>query len=210
VFSVTEVFPQVSLNFAGGASMILRPQDYLIQQNSIVSIQTLIFWGLVWIPRFPKILIFQVKVSCNWQWLKNHCHQSNFSPSPFPCLSHKILFWFYFCFNGCLVCLYENFLDNFSYFCIKLRISYGIWYYQNYLQVQRALLAFPLYLVKYYHSLCLANFLLSALSVKKMTENFFFQFSLHAIFQLKSDTLKCWGYFRVNYCPIFIYSVWSH
>ena len=39
MFSVTDVFPQVSLNFAGGASMILRPQDYLLQQNSVVSIQ---------------------------------------------------------------------------------------------------------------------------------------------------------------------------
>lgn len=33
--SVSDIFPQVSLNFAGGASMILRPQDYLIQQGSI-------------------------------------------------------------------------------------------------------------------------------------------------------------------------------
>lgn len=37
LFSVSDIFPQVSLNFAGGASMILRPQDYLIQQGSIVS-----------------------------------------------------------------------------------------------------------------------------------------------------------------------------
>ncbi|XP_039059799.1 aspartic proteinase 39-like isoform X2 [Hibiscus syriacus] len=35
--SVNEIFPQVSLNFAGGASLILNPQDYLVQQNSIVS-----------------------------------------------------------------------------------------------------------------------------------------------------------------------------
>ncbi|CAA0832628.1 Eukaryotic aspartyl protease family protein [Striga hermonthica] len=33
--SVSEIFPPVSLNFAGGASMILRPQDYLLQQNSV-------------------------------------------------------------------------------------------------------------------------------------------------------------------------------
>ncbi|XP_048233802.1 aspartic proteinase 36 isoform X2 [Ricinus communis] len=32
--SVNDVFPQVSLNFAGGASLILNPQDYLLQQNS--------------------------------------------------------------------------------------------------------------------------------------------------------------------------------
>ena len=31
------MFPTVSLNFAGGASMFLRPQDYLLQQNSVVS-----------------------------------------------------------------------------------------------------------------------------------------------------------------------------
>ncbi|KAK0604328.1 hypothetical protein LWI29_014548 [Acer saccharum] len=33
--SVADLFPQVSFNFAGGASLILNPQDYLIQQNSI-------------------------------------------------------------------------------------------------------------------------------------------------------------------------------
>lgn len=50
MFSVTDVFPQVSLNFAGGASMILRPQDYLLQQNSVVSIQffsPLLFFSLL-------------------------------------------------------------------------------------------------------------------------------------------------------------------
>ncbi|KAG5140829.1 hypothetical protein JHK84_034597 [Glycine max] len=46
--SVTDVFPQVSLNFAGGASMILRPQDYLIQQNSIGG-------AAVWCIGFQKI-----------------------------------------------------------------------------------------------------------------------------------------------------------
>ncbi|KAI9076240.1 hypothetical protein K1719_041813 [Acacia pycnantha] len=33
--SISDIFPLVSLNFAGGASMVLRPQDYLIQQTSI-------------------------------------------------------------------------------------------------------------------------------------------------------------------------------
>ncbi|KVI09304.1 Aspartic peptidase [Cynara cardunculus var. scolymus] len=33
--SVSNIFPTVSLNFAGGASMILKPQDYLLQQNSV-------------------------------------------------------------------------------------------------------------------------------------------------------------------------------
>ncbi|KAM0068420.1 putative nepenthesin [Helianthus debilis subsp. tardiflorus] len=33
--SVSSIFPTVSLNFAGGASMRLRPQDYLLQQNSV-------------------------------------------------------------------------------------------------------------------------------------------------------------------------------
>ncbi|CAJ1955832.1 unnamed protein product [Sphenostylis stenocarpa] len=46
--SVTDVFPQVSLNFAGGASMLLRPQDYLIQQNSIGG-------AAVWCIGFQKI-----------------------------------------------------------------------------------------------------------------------------------------------------------
>lgn len=37
-FSVSETFPTVSLNFAGGASMILKPEEYLLQQNSVVSL----------------------------------------------------------------------------------------------------------------------------------------------------------------------------
>ncbi|XP_048136223.1 aspartic proteinase 36-like isoform X2 [Rhodamnia argentea] len=32
--NVVDIFPQVSLNFEGGASMILSPQEYLVQQNS--------------------------------------------------------------------------------------------------------------------------------------------------------------------------------
>lgn len=40
VFNSLDMFPQVSLNFAGGASLVLGPQDYLIKQNYIVSIQT--------------------------------------------------------------------------------------------------------------------------------------------------------------------------
>ncbi|KAI7743367.1 hypothetical protein M8C21_003550 [Ambrosia artemisiifolia] len=35
IFSVSSIFPTVSLNFAGGAIMRLRPQDYLLQQNSV-------------------------------------------------------------------------------------------------------------------------------------------------------------------------------
>lgn len=68
VFSVADNFPQVSLNFAGGASLVLRPQDYLIRQSSIVSIQVSIslsfsiFRGLIWILWFPKILILSQSV----------------------------------------------------------------------------------------------------------------------------------------------------
>lgn len=46
--SVSDIFPTVSLNFAGGASMILRPQDYLIQQNSIDG-------GAVWCIGFQRM-----------------------------------------------------------------------------------------------------------------------------------------------------------
>ncbi|OMO90297.1 Peptidase A1 [Corchorus olitorius] len=46
--SVTDIFPQVSLNFAGGASMILYAQDYLVQQNSIGG-------AAVWCIGFQKI-----------------------------------------------------------------------------------------------------------------------------------------------------------
>lgn len=37
VFNSLDSFPQVSLNFAGGASLVLGAQDYLIKQNYIVS-----------------------------------------------------------------------------------------------------------------------------------------------------------------------------
>ncbi|TYI73309.1 hypothetical protein E1A91_D07G121200v1 [Gossypium mustelinum] len=46
--SVTDIFPQVSLNFAGGASLILNPPDYLVQQNSIGG-------AAVWCIGFQKI-----------------------------------------------------------------------------------------------------------------------------------------------------------
>ncbi|XP_065869109.1 aspartic proteinase 36-like [Euphorbia lathyris] len=45
--SVNDVFPQVSFNFAGGASMVLSPQDYLLQQNPIAGAQ-------VWCMGFQK------------------------------------------------------------------------------------------------------------------------------------------------------------
>ncbi|XP_057541495.1 aspartic proteinase 36 [Amaranthus tricolor] len=46
--SVDEIFPLVSLNFAGGASMVLRPQDYLLEQNSIAG-------AAVWCMGFQKM-----------------------------------------------------------------------------------------------------------------------------------------------------------
>ncbi|KAK8562241.1 hypothetical protein V6N13_019729 [Hibiscus sabdariffa] len=46
--SVADIFPQVSLNFAGGASLILNPLDYLVQQNSIGG-------AAVWCIGFQKI-----------------------------------------------------------------------------------------------------------------------------------------------------------
>ncbi|MCI30451.1 aspartic proteinase-like protein 2-like, partial [Trifolium medium] len=45
---VTDIFPKVSLNFAGGVSLDLRPQDYLIQQNPING-------AAVWCIGFLKI-----------------------------------------------------------------------------------------------------------------------------------------------------------
>lgn len=71
VLSVNDVFPQVSLNFAGGASMNLRPQDYLLQQNSVVSFQVLIFLfylfnccGLVWI-----YIYFFIEITGELKWV---------------------------------------------------------------------------------------------------------------------------------------------
>ncbi|XP_044482772.1 aspartic proteinase 36-like [Mangifera indica] len=46
--SITGIFPQVSFNFAGGASLVLNPQDYLIQQNSVGG-------AAVWCMGFQKI-----------------------------------------------------------------------------------------------------------------------------------------------------------
>ncbi|KAI4334304.1 hypothetical protein L6164_019014 [Bauhinia variegata] len=46
--SISGIFPQVSLNFAGGASMVLKPEDYLIQQSSIGG-------AAVWCIGFQKI-----------------------------------------------------------------------------------------------------------------------------------------------------------
>ena len=42
--SITEIFPQVSFNFAGGASMVLGPEEYLLQQSSTVSFLDLTFF----------------------------------------------------------------------------------------------------------------------------------------------------------------------
>jgi len=38
--SADDAFPPVTLNFAGGASMNLKPSDYLLQQGSVVSLST--------------------------------------------------------------------------------------------------------------------------------------------------------------------------
>ncbi|VFQ67218.1 unnamed protein product [Cuscuta campestris] len=46
--SVSDIFPTISLNFSGGASMVLKPEDYLLQQNSVGGIA-------VWCMGFEKI-----------------------------------------------------------------------------------------------------------------------------------------------------------
>lgn len=56
MISVADIFPPVSLNFAGGASMFLNPQDYLIQQNSVVST----FNSAISIESFHRNLSFSV------------------------------------------------------------------------------------------------------------------------------------------------------
>ncbi|XP_008794007.2 aspartic proteinase 39-like [Phoenix dactylifera] len=43
--SVNESFPSVTLNFSGGASMSLKPQDYLLQQGSV---DNSIIWCIGW------------------------------------------------------------------------------------------------------------------------------------------------------------------
>lgn len=94
--SVSEIFPPVSLNFAGGASMMLKPEDYLLQQNSIVSCWSLLLskietgsllWDLVhrlclkketgllicdvWKKNNGQICLFTEFVNfqwCNFEW----------------------------------------------------------------------------------------------------------------------------------------------
>lgn len=46
--SISELFPAVGFNFAGGATMVINPQDYLLQQNSING-------AAVWCIGFQKI-----------------------------------------------------------------------------------------------------------------------------------------------------------
>ena len=48
VFSVAEIFPLVSLNFAAGATMVLKPEDYLVHLGFSVSYS---------ISHFGKILL---------------------------------------------------------------------------------------------------------------------------------------------------------
>ncbi|KAI4322350.1 hypothetical protein L6164_022054 [Bauhinia variegata] len=46
--SISDIFPEVSFNFAGGANLVLRPEDYLIKQSSIGG-------AAVWCIGFQKI-----------------------------------------------------------------------------------------------------------------------------------------------------------
>ncbi|CAL1366997.1 unnamed protein product [Linum trigynum] len=46
--SVNDIFPQVSLHFSGGVSMLFNPQDYLVQQNSVNG-------ASVWCMGFQKL-----------------------------------------------------------------------------------------------------------------------------------------------------------
>ncbi|XP_058110295.1 aspartic proteinase 36-like [Magnolia sinica] len=43
--SVDEIFPSVTLNFQGGAALVLRPEDYLLQQGSV---NNAILWCIGW------------------------------------------------------------------------------------------------------------------------------------------------------------------
>lgn len=41
--SLSASFPPVSLNFAGGASMLLKPEEYLVRISSVVSLPLFAF-----------------------------------------------------------------------------------------------------------------------------------------------------------------------
>ncbi|KAE8708187.1 hypothetical protein F3Y22_tig00110348pilonHSYRG00017 [Hibiscus syriacus] len=53
--SVNNVFPEVSLNFAGGATLVLNPEDYLLQHNSIGGVA-------VWCIGFQKIEVQSITI----------------------------------------------------------------------------------------------------------------------------------------------------
>ncbi|TXG73729.1 hypothetical protein EZV62_002308 [Acer yangbiense] len=79
--SVADLFPQVSFNFAGGASLILNPQDYLIQQNSIPHIFAKLKAYKSWIPRIPDqyVVIFLTGWCCSVvHWLSEDSGSNNF------------------------------------------------------------------------------------------------------------------------------------
>lgn len=69
--SIDEIFPLVSLNFAGGASMVLKPREYLIHLSIGVSCSICIFYfnflKFVEVDMIPFLLITTKKcwtISC--------------------------------------------------------------------------------------------------------------------------------------------------
>lgn len=66
--SVADVFPNVTLNFEGNASMVLGPQDYLLQQGSAVSGSEP--YKLIASSRNSAMNAFQTGGSCFLFWNK--------------------------------------------------------------------------------------------------------------------------------------------
>lgn len=73
VISISEVFPNVSLKFAGGASMVLRPKDYLlVDRRSVSNSQALFFFNIFhfskdWLERFTWLICQLSELNLYWR-----------------------------------------------------------------------------------------------------------------------------------------------
>ena len=57
IFSLSDIFPFVSLNFAGGASMVLRPEEYLLKMGVVVSHHFSLYLELYIFEKFFVIIL---------------------------------------------------------------------------------------------------------------------------------------------------------
>lgn len=63
-FSLAEAFPPVSLNFAGGVSMMLKPEEYLLNISYYVSFSSNSFYK----NSYLKVIMWVIAFKCNYWW----------------------------------------------------------------------------------------------------------------------------------------------